>query len=72
MPEVTFAMDTKMPRLSVSAGNGPEHGQSLDNILGFKITGGYEFQMPITIFHVSIFTFLTNFSFDHRHRFVSI
>ncbi|CAO1314817.1 unnamed protein product [Diamesa tonsa] len=52
MPEVTFAMDTKMPRLSVSAGNGPEHGQSLDNILGFKITGGYEFQMPITIFHV--------------------
>lgn len=55
MPEVTFAMDTKMPRISASLGNGPE--QSLDNVLGFKITGGSEFQMPITIFHVSISLF---------------
>lgn len=71
MPEVTFAMDTKNSKNSISSDTAPEHSRSLDNVLGFKITGGSEFQMPITIFHVSIFFISCNF-FDHNQRFVSI
>lgn len=30
--------------------------QDIGELLGFRITGGRDFYMPITIFHVNIFT----------------
>lgn len=54
MPQVTFKIEKQPPTISVTNGNSENlelfHG--IGNTLGFNITGGSDFEMPITIFHV--------------------
>lgn len=57
MPKVTFSIEKEPPKTGDGAsGNGDNvelfHG--IGNTLGFNITGGSDFSMPITIFHVSM------------------
>lgn len=56
MPQVTFKIEKQAPIISVSNGSTENlelfHG--IGNTLGFNITGGSDFSMPITIFHVSL------------------
>lgn len=55
MPQVTFKIEKQAPTISVTNGSSENvelfHG--IGNTLGFNITGGSDFSMPITIFHVS-------------------
>lgn len=55
MPQVTFKIEKQAPSVSVTDGSSENlelfHG--IGNTLGFNITGGCDFSMPITIFHVS-------------------
>lgn len=57
MPQVTFKIEKQAPSVSVTNGSSENlelfHG--IGNTLGFNITGGSDFEMPITIFHVSFF-----------------
>jgi len=54
MPQVTFKIEKQAPTINVADGNSENlelfHG--IGNTLGFNITGGSDFSMPITIFHV--------------------
>jgi hypothetical protein len=54
MPQITFKIEKQAP---ISATNGNSENVELfhgiGNTLGFNITGGSDFSMPITIFHVS-------------------
>lgn len=63
MPESSFVIEQQiLPTITVAHGNSDEPAQAsaqpeakgIGNILGFRITGGSDFHMPITIFHVSI------------------
>lgn len=54
---MTFSIEKEPPKTGDGAsGNGDNvelfHG--IGNTLGFNITGGSDFSMPITIFHVSM------------------
>lgn len=55
MPQVTFKIEKQAPTITVTNGSSENlelfHG--IGNTLGFNITGGSDFLMPITIFHVS-------------------
>lgn len=55
MPQVTFKIEKQAPSIPVINGSSENlelfHG--IGNTLGFNITGGNDFSMPITIFHVS-------------------
>lgn len=52
MHRVTFKIEKQPPTLP--NGNGDmELFHGIGNTLGFNITGGSDFSMPITIFHVS-------------------
>lgn len=55
MPQVTFKIEKQAPTITVTNGSSENlelfHG--IGNTLGFNITGGSDFSMPITIFHVS-------------------
>lgn len=55
MPQVTFKIEKQAPIISEANGNSDNlelfHG--IGNTLGFNITGGADFAIPITIFHVS-------------------
>jgi hypothetical protein len=59
MPKVTFQIEKEPPTKSAENGNSDNvelfHG--IGNTLGFNITGGSDFSMPITIFHVSLLRF---------------
>jgi hypothetical protein len=61
MPENSFVIEKQiLPTITVQHGN-EEQAQSsaepenkgIGTTLGFRITGGSDFHMPITIFHVS-------------------
>uniref|UniRef100_A0A182QG64 Probable small nuclear ribonucleoprotein Sm D2 n=1 Tax=Anopheles farauti TaxID=69004 RepID=A0A182QG64_9DIPT len=52
MPE--FVIEQRnIPVLTVSSRDGPVTTENVDNPLGFRITGGADFEMPITVFQVS-------------------
>ncbi|EGK97338.1 AGAP003937-PD [Anopheles gambiae str. PEST] len=52
MPE--FVIEKRnIPVLTVSSRDGPAASENGDNPLGFRITGGADFEMPITVFQVS-------------------
>ena len=57
MPQVTFKIQKQAPKNSVTNGSSENlelfHG--IGNTLGMNITGGIDFEMPITVFHVSYF-----------------
>lgn len=57
MPRVTFKIEKQVPTMTANNGSSDNlelfHG--IGNTLGFNITGGCDFSMPITIFHVSLF-----------------
>jgi hypothetical protein len=56
MPQVTFKIEKSAPTIASSNGasDNLELFHGIGNTLGFNITGGSDFSMPITIFHVSI------------------
>jgi hypothetical protein len=60
MHRVTFKFEKQPLTLPIANGNSENlelfHG--IGNTLGFNITGGSDFSMPITIFHVS-FSFIS-------------
>lgn len=61
MPE-EFVIEQKiLPTITVQSGNVDEAQaeiaqlpRGIGSVLGFRITGGSDFHMPITIFHVSL------------------
>lgn len=55
MPKVTFQIEKEPPKASgdEQAGDNVELFHGIGNTLGLDITGGSDFSMPITIFHVS-------------------
>jgi hypothetical protein len=55
MPRVTFKIEKQPPAAAVvgSPSDNLELFHGIGNTLGFDLTGGIDFSMPITIFHVS-------------------
>lgn len=60
MPE-EFVIEQKiLPTITVQSGNDDAQAEiaqlprGIGSVLGFRITGGSDFHMPITIFHVSL------------------
>lgn len=51
MPE--FVIEKRnIPVLTIASNDGPSGGSTGENSLGFRITGGADFEMPITVFQV--------------------
>lgn len=74
MPQVTFKIQKQAPTINVTNGSTENlelfHG--IGNTLGFNITGGSDFSMPITIFHVSkSILFFLLFLFPRSNRVVN-
>lgn len=67
MPEATTEAKPKMTTIRVIRENETDNGKFLeDDLWGFRITGGSDFGMPITVFHVSIHIYIpTIFSFSN-------
>lgn len=53
MHRVTFKIEKQPPKNSNESSENLELFHGIGNTLGFNITGGSDFSMPITIFHVS-------------------
>lgn len=67
MPDSFVIEKTILPTLTLTSGSGESMNDEkeieifqggIGNTLGLKITGGFDFMMPITIFYVSIHTFI--------------
>lgn len=58
MPKVTFQIEKEPPKSSENGNSdNVELFHCIANTLGLNITGGADFSMPITIFHVSLLLF---------------
>lgn len=66
MPDSFVIEQTILPTLTLTSGGEESLNDEkeieiaqggIGNTLGLKITGGFDFMMPITIFYVSIYTF---------------
>ena len=55
MHRVTFKIEKQPPPVTNGSTENLELFHGIGNTLGFNITGGSDFSMPITIFHVSFF-----------------
>ena len=53
MQRVTFKIEKQPPPVTNGSTENLELFHGIGNTLGFNITGGSDFSMPITIFHVS-------------------
>lgn len=60
MPVVVIEKKKKPPVITVRQKTEADGPYVEDEKWGFKITGGSEFGMPITVFNVSILSFFTN------------
>lgn len=67
MPDSFVIEQTILPTLTLTSGGEESLNDEkeieiaqggIGNTLGLKITGGFDFMMPITIFYVSIYTFI--------------
>ena len=54
MHRVTFKIEKQAPTNLNGSSENLELFHGIGNTLGFNITGGSDFSMPITIFHVSL------------------
>lgn len=64
MPQVTFKIEKQAPTVTNGSSENLELFHGIGNTLGFNITGGFDFEMPITIFHVSFLFFISSFAIE--------
>lgn len=63
MPQVTFKIEKQPPTILNGNSENLELFHGIGNTLGMNITGGVDFEMPITVFHVSFYSSIKTTSF---------
>lgn len=66
-PKISLIEEYQNVGIGKRNNNGLDDSNSIDDeIWGFRITGGADFGMPLTVFHVRIFEFI--FYFINKHH----